>query len=62
MLKTIISNQELIMKALRIEVPIKKIEKELPKKATSSTPAKPASKAKAPVKKAAAKKVVTKKK
>jgi len=27
MLKTIISNQELIMKALKIEIPVKKVEK-----------------------------------
>jgi len=27
MLKTILSNQELIMKALKIEVPVKKVEK-----------------------------------
>lgn len=32
MLKTIISNQELIMKALKIEIPVKKITKEQPKK------------------------------
>lgn len=32
MLKTIISNQELIMKALKIEIPVKKITKEEPKK------------------------------
>lgn len=40
-LKTIISNQELIMKALNIEVPVNKIEKELPIKAiTKKTPVK----------------------
>jgi len=32
MLKTIISNQELIMKALKIEIPVKQISKEQPKK------------------------------
>ena len=32
MLKTIISNQELIMKALKIELPVKQIIKEKPKK------------------------------
>ena len=32
MLKTIISNQELIMKALKIEIPAKQITKEQPKK------------------------------
>jgi hypothetical protein len=32
MLKTIISNQELIMKALKIEIPVKEIKKEEPKK------------------------------
>jgi hypothetical protein len=32
MLKTIISNQELIMKALKIDVPMKEIKKEEPKK------------------------------
>ena len=42
-LKTIISNQELIMKALNIGVPLKKVEKELPKKSVTK---------KAPVKKA----------
>ncbi len=52
MLKTIISNQELIMKALKIEVPVTKTEK--------SAPSKPAPK-KAPVKKAVAKKAVKKK-
>lgn len=58
MLKTIISNQELIMKALNIAAPVKKIEKELQKTTTISAPAKTTSKVKAPVKKAA----VTKKK
>lgn len=32
MLKTIISNQELIMKALKIEIPVKQISKAQPKK------------------------------
>jgi hypothetical protein len=32
LLKTIISNQELIMKALKIEIPAKQITKEQPKK------------------------------
>ncbi len=32
MLKAIISNQELIMKALKIEIPTKKIEKKVAKK------------------------------
>ena len=32
MLKTIISNQHLIMKALKIELPVKEITKEQPKK------------------------------
>lgn len=48
MLKTIISNQELIMKALEIEVPVKEIVKEEPKKIEASK--------KQPVKKAAVKK------
>ena len=48
MLKTIISNQELIMKALKIEIPVKKIEPKANKtasakktvaKTTSKTPA-----------------------
>ncbi len=47
MLKTIISNQELIMKALKIEVPVKETVKEQPKKTV-------------PVKKAVAKKAVKK--
>jgi hypothetical protein len=49
MLKTIISNQELIMKALKIEIPAKQISKE---KAPKVAPAK-----KAVVKKPTAKKV-----
>ena len=52
MLKTIISNQELIMKALNISIPVKKIEKESPKKTAPKLPAK----------KAAVKKVAVKKK
>jgi hypothetical protein len=52
MLKTIISNQELIMKALKIEVPVKVVTKVPSKKAQ---PAK-----KAAVKKVAAKKSVSK--
>lgn len=48
MLKTIISNQELIMKALKIEVPVKEIAKEEPKKVEAAK--------KQPVKKAAVKK------
>ncbi len=47
MLKNIISNQELIMKALKIEIPVKEIKKEEPKKV-------------APLKKVAAKKVTVK--
>jgi hypothetical protein len=47
MLKTIISNQELIMKALKIEIPGREIKKEEPKKEEVQ---------KAPVKKAIAKK------
>lgn len=35
MLKTIIHNQELIMKALKIEIPVKEIVKEQPKKVAS---------------------------
>lgn len=52
MLKTIISNQELIMKALNISIPVKKIEKELPKKTAQKLPAK----------KVAVKKITAKKK
>ena len=48
MLKTIISNQELIMKALKIEVPVKVLKTEAPKKAE-------------PVKKQTVKKVEAKK-
>lgn len=46
MLKTIISNQELIMKAHKIEVPAKQISKEQPKKvaAPKKTVAKKAAK------------------
>ncbi len=51
MLKTIISNQELIMKALKIEVPVKTVAKEQPKKIEVK---------KAPAKKVAAKKAVKK--
>lgn len=47
MLKTIISNQELIMKALKIEVPVKEIVKEESKKIEAK---------KQPVKKTAVKK------
>ena len=47
MLKTIISNQELIMKALKIETSVKEIAKELPKKVV-------------PIKKATVKKVAVK--
>lgn len=47
MLKKIISNQELIMKALNIEIPVKEIKKEEPKKVE-------------PIKKVAAKKVAVK--
>lgn len=35
MLKTIISNQELIMKALKIEIPVKKVEPKVTKTATA---------------------------
>lgn len=63
MLKTIIRNQELIMKALKITVPVKEVQKShqgVTKKVASASPA---SKSKAPVKKVAAKKtVVTKRK
>jgi hypothetical protein len=52
MLRTILSNQELIMKALKIEVPASKAEKPV---------SKPAPPKKAPVKKAATKKTVKKK-
>lgn len=51
MLKTIISNQELIMKALKIEIPVKKVKKEMPKKANAK---------KSPVKKITVKKPVKK--
>lgn len=40
LLRTIISNQELIMKALKIEIPVKIENKVLPKKAESKVPAK----------------------
>lgn len=52
MLKTIISNQELIMKALKIEIPAKEIAKEEPKKIEVAK--------KQPVKKAAVKKTAKK--
>jgi hypothetical protein len=51
MLKTIISNQELIMKALKIEIPVKEVVKASPKKVEAK---------KQPVKKAIAKKPVKK--
>lgn len=51
MLKTIISNQELIMKALKIEIPLKEILKEEPKNVEAK---------KQPVKKAAVKKTTKK--
>lgn len=60
MLKTIISNQELIMKALKIEVPVVKIEKSIPAKVEVKKPAaKKAASKKAPAKKSV-KKVVRK--
>jgi len=40
MLKTIISNQQLIMKALKIEIPVAKAEKEVVKKLASKLPSK----------------------
>lgn len=40
MLKSILSNQELIMKALNITIPAKKTIKELPKKVAPKLPAK----------------------
>ena len=56
MLKTIISNQQLIMKALKIELPVKETKKEEPKKVeVKKAPIK-----KVPVKKAIAKKPVKK--
>jgi hypothetical protein len=55
MLKTIISNQELIMKALKIEIPVKKIAKE-----SSSAVTKKVEPSKQPIKKTATKKPVKK--
>ena len=52
MLKTIISNQQLIMKALKIEVPATKAEKPAPSKSAPK---------KSPVKKAVAKKTAKRK-
>jgi len=42
LLKIIISNQELIMKALNIDIPAKKAEKQAPTKVVAKSPAKKA--------------------
>lgn len=52
MLKTIISNQELIMKALKIEVPVRVAAKEQPKKDAVKKQSAKKTVAKKPVKKA----------
>ena len=53
MLKTLLSNQELIMKALKIEIPVKKVEeKKMPSKKAPIKTTTPTVKRK-PVKKAA---------
>jgi hypothetical protein len=57
MLKTILSNQELIMKALKIEIPVKKVEPKVTKTATAKKVVKaPANAAKKVVGKPAVKK------
>lgn len=59
MLRTIISNQHLIMKALKIEVPVSKTEKAAASKPTPVSSGKTGKNA--PVKKAAVKKAVKRK-